>query len=69
MCSHQKPCPLATAADREAALTLAAHADQGWSLLCNHVVIFDDTGQLLPDGKIIEPRRRSFAGLTMRGSA
>lgn len=69
MCSHQKPCPPADAPDCEAAQITAVHADQGWSLLCNHVVIFDDTGQLLPDGKIIEPRRRSFAGLTMQGAA
>jgi hypothetical protein len=27
------------------------HPEQGWSLLCNGVVLFDDAGTLLPDGK------------------
>lgn len=57
MCSHQPPCPAAAAADREAAQTLVAHSDQGWSLLCNGVLLFEDTGELLPDGKIIAPHR------------
>ncbi|MFD4482374.1 DUF5999 family protein [Streptomyces sp. NPDC058257] len=57
MCSHQPPCPPASAADREAAQTLAAHADQGWSLLCNGVLLFEDTGELLPNGQVIAPHR------------
>jgi hypothetical protein len=28
-----------------------------WSLLCNGVVIFDDTGELLPGGGFIAPHR------------
>jgi hypothetical protein len=31
--------------------TLAAHPDQGWSLLRNGVIVFDDFGELLPDGR------------------
>ena len=31
-----------------AACTVAAHPEQGWSLLCNGVVLFDDGGYLLP---------------------
>lgn len=27
------------------------------SLLCNGVLVFDDTGELLPDGQIIAPHR------------
>lgn len=27
------------------------------SLLCNAVVVFDDTGDLLPDGRAIAPHR------------
>ncbi|WP_199809620.1 DUF5999 family protein [Streptomyces sp. NRRL S-920] len=27
------------------------------SLLCNALVVFDDTGELLPDGQIIAPHR------------
>jgi hypothetical protein len=59
MCQHQPPCPSAEAFDREAAHVLAAHPEQGWSLLCNGVVLFDDTGELLPDGRIIAPHRMS----------
>ncbi|SRR6266536_826767 len=56
-CYHVPPCPAATAPDRDAARTVAAHPEQGWSLLCNGVVLFDDTGELLPDGRPIPPRR------------
>jgi eukaryotic-like serine/threonine-protein kinase len=31
--------------------------EQGWSLLCNGVVIFEDTGELLPGGAFIAPHR------------
>lgn len=49
MCQHLPPCPAADAADRDAAHTVAAHPEQGWSLLCNGVIVFDDTGEILPD--------------------
>jgi hypothetical protein len=29
----------------------------GWSLLCNGVLLFEDTGELLPDGRVIAPHR------------
>ncbi|HTE74444.1 MAG TPA: DUF5999 family protein [Actinomycetes bacterium] len=62
MCSHQPPCPSAEAPDREAAHTVASHPEQGWSLLCNGVLLFEDTGELLPDGSIIAPHRpRAFS--------
>jgi hypothetical protein len=32
---------------------IASHPEQGWSLLCNGVVIFDDRGELLPDGRAV----------------
>ncbi|MFE0062303.1 DUF5999 family protein [Streptomyces sp. NPDC059003] len=57
MCEHQPPCPTAEASDREAAQALARHPEQGWALLCNGVVLFDDTGELLPNGEIIAPHR------------
>ena len=44
MCPHTPPCPDASAPDREAAHTIVSHPEQGWSLLCNGVVIFEDTG-------------------------
>jgi hypothetical protein len=55
MCQHQPPCPRADASDREAAHVMASHHEQGWSLLCNGVVVFEDTGALLPDGRSIPP--------------
>jgi hypothetical protein len=64
MCQHQPPCPPAGAADHDAAQILVAHPDQGWSLLCNGVVLFDDTGELLPDGKIVAPHRPRCTALT-----
>src|SRR6266542_4273466 len=42
LCAHQPPCPAFAASDRLAAHVLAAHPEQGWSLLCNGVVVFDD---------------------------
>ncbi len=57
-CAHQPRCPGADAPDREAAVPVAAHPEQGWSLLCNGVVLFDDSGELLPDGRVIAPMAR-----------
>ena len=39
---------------------LVSHPEQGWSLLCNGVVLFEDTGELLPDGQSIAARRREL---------
>ena len=57
MCPHIPPCPAPSAPDREAAHTVVSHPEQGWSLLCNGVVIFEDTGELLPGGAFIAPHR------------
>ncbi|MCQ4212223.1 DUF5999 family protein [Streptomyces longispororuber] len=57
MCQHKPSCPTAESADREAALPVAHHPEQGWSLLCNGVLLFEDTGELLPNGTIIAPHR------------
>ncbi len=54
-CQHEPACPPAEAADHDAARVVAAHPEQGWSLLCNGVVVFDDTGEILPDGRIVAP--------------
>ncbi len=56
-CSHEPACPAADACDREAAHTVATHPEQGWSLLCNGVLLFEDTGELLPNGVVIAPHR------------
>jgi hypothetical protein len=60
-CTHQPACPPANAPDCEAAHVVAAHPEQGWSLLCNGVVVFDDTGELLPDGRMVAPHREVSA--------
>ncbi|WP_031507207.1 DUF5999 family protein [Streptomyces megasporus] len=57
MCRHRPPCPPADSPDREAARPVARFPEQGWSLLCNGVLLFEDTGELLPDGRIIAPHR------------
>ncbi|MEW2081094.1 DUF5999 family protein [Streptomyces sp. NPDC005283] len=66
-CQHQPRCPSAEAPDREAARIKAHRPAQGWSLLCNGVLLFEDSGELLPDGRIIAPRR-PLSNL-MRGAA
>jgi hypothetical protein len=58
MCRHQPSCPTADASDRDAARVVSSHPEQGWSLLCNGIVFFEDTGELLPDGQVIAPRQR-----------
>ncbi|WP_327356908.1 DUF5999 family protein [Streptomyces sp. NBC_01304] len=57
MCAHQPQCPTADRADHHAARVVSAHPEQGWSLLCNGAIVFDDTGELLPDGRVIAPSR------------
>jgi hypothetical protein len=51
MCQHLHRCPDAQAPDRMAARVVADHLEQGWSLLCNGVVLFEDGGALLADGR------------------
>lgn len=67
MCAHNPPCPTAMAPGREAARPVAHRPEQRWSLLCNGVLVFEDTGELLPDGRIVAPHR-PFA-LTVGSSA
>jgi len=66
MCQHLPLCPPADAPDREAAHVMASHPEQGWSLLCNGVVIFEDTGALLPDGRSIPPHQSAHLTVTAR---
>jgi hypothetical protein len=62
MCQHQPQCPQAEAPDHDAARVVATHPEQGWSLLCNGVLLFDDLGELLPNGQTVAPYRfRSHA--------
>ena len=50
MCQHQPQCPPVDSPARQLARAVAAHPEQGWTLLCNGVVVFDDLGELLPLG-------------------
>ena len=59
MCQHQPRCADALAPDHGTARVVASHDEQGWSLLCNGVVLFDDGGELLPDGRAIAPPPRA----------
>ncbi len=56
-CGHQPTCPPAGAIDHDAARVIAAFPEQGWSLLCNGVVVFDDGGELSPDNKALPAQR------------
>ncbi|MCW2777386.1 MAG: hypothetical protein JWN17_1111 [Frankiales bacterium] len=57
MCQHSPACPTSDAVDHDAARVLTTHPEQGWSLLCNGVVVFEDTGEILPDGSAVAPHR------------
>jgi hypothetical protein len=59
-CLHTPTCPTIDATDRDAAHVLVSHPEQGWSLLCNGIVLFEDFGELLPDGQSHGARRREL---------
>lgn len=61
MCQHDPRCPEWLAPDRGAARVVAAQPSQGWSLLCNGVVAFDDGGQLFPDARASDQARENRA--------
>ena len=63
MCQHQPRCPEWPAPDHLAARIVADQPGQGWSLLCNGVILFDDGGKLLPDGRAAAPERLGLTGL------
>jgi len=55
MCQHLPACPDGHAPDCVAARVVAGHPGQGWSLLCNGAVLFEDGGALLADGQAVAP--------------
>lgn len=57
------PVPSIDSTDRDAAHIVAFHPEQGWNLLCNGAIVFDDTGELLPDGSVVAPHRPVFGHL------
>jgi hypothetical protein len=56
-CMHQPECPPADATDCQAAQALTHCPELGYSLLCNGVLTFEDTGCLMPNGRVVSPRR------------
>jgi len=50
MCTHSPSCPSAKAGEAWRAQIVCRHDEQGWHLLCNGVILFDDGGAILPDG-------------------
>ena len=59
MCSHSPRCPAADSVARTLAVVIADHHEQGWTLLCNGVVHFDDGADLLPSGAVASNRIHS----------
>jgi hypothetical protein len=57
MCTHHPRCPAAHAPDHASARVIARQEDLGWSLLCNKVIVFEDTGEILPGGAVVQPNR------------
>ena len=51
-CTHDPACPASDAIDWWAARSIAEQPGQGWTLLCNGALVFDDHGALLPDGRV-----------------
>jgi len=44
------------------------HPEQGWSLLCNGVIVFDDLGEMLP-ADLVTPPPRCMAGSWLPAAA
>ncbi|MCF2129233.1 DUF5999 family protein [Strepomyces sp. STD 3.1] len=65
MCTHRSSCPGADSPATVVAHVVAAHPEQGWNLLCDGTIVFDDTGELRPDGRVVAPRRMPAGRLAM----
>ena len=50
MCIHEPACPDINDRDCCKAHPVADHSEQGWCLLCNGVILFDDGAYIAPDG-------------------
>ena len=68
-CTHEPRCPAVDTIDRDAAQVIACHPEQGWSLLCNGVVLFDDTGEILPNGHCTHARRAELTAAALHRAA
>lgn len=56
MCTHSPACSAADAGEACLAQAVYRHDEQGWCLLCNGVILFDDGGAILPNGSTIAAR-------------
>ncbi|WP_158842537.1 DUF5999 family protein [Saccharothrix deserti] len=53
MCQHEPRCPSGTDSNGQWARITTSHPEQGWYLLCNGVVLFDDGGLMLSDHRVV----------------
>lgn len=56
-CQHQPQCPTAEAVDHDAARRMFHDHYAGYSVLCNAVIVFEDGGEIGPDGKTTDAHR------------
>lgn len=65
VCVHVPACPSADGPDRDAAHVISGHPEQGWSLLCNGIVLFEDSGEILPNGRCVNARRADLTAAAL----
>ncbi|MGW1916929.1 DUF5999 family protein [Streptomyces sp. NPDC002076] len=53
MHKHWPAYPGVESPNRDAVQAVVLHPQQSWYLLCNKVVLFNDCGELLPDGTTV----------------
>ncbi|MFP8959315.1 DUF5999 family protein [Streptomyces nanhaiensis] len=61
------PRPRACSAERGASHLVAHFPQQGWALRSDGAVLFEDTGELLPDGRVVPPHRPAVSEHTTAG--
>jgi hypothetical protein len=69
MCDHEPRCPRAGSAQQSMAQCRVSHAEQGWALLCNGLILFEDGGAILPTGEAVAPPVRRPATRTLAKAA
>lgn len=63
-CPHQPACPEFDSPDAGAAMVIAGHDEQGWRLLCNGTIAFEDGSLLLPSDAVRMRSERPALGPT-----
>lgn len=56
-CQHDQECPAADHPGHATARAVAMHPEQGWTLLCNGVIVCEDGGELDPAGHVTGEHR------------